>query len=62
MFFVFGLWDFVHAEENVGLDTKFGEQIVQIPKRENLVTINLEATIFKPIGKGPFPLVIISRP
>lgn len=61
LFLVYGLMNLAGAQEGAVLDAKLGEQIVQIPKKENLVIINLEATIFKPKGMGPFPLVIINH-
>lgn len=41
--------------------TKLPEEIVFIPKKLLIGSLSLEATIFKPDGDGPFPLVIINH-
>jgi dienelactone hydrolase len=38
-----------------------GEQIVTIKKGSGLFSVELETTIFKPDGNGPFPVVIINH-
>ena len=40
--------------------SKLPEEIVFIPKKLFLGSVTLETTIFKPVGDGPFPLVIIN--
>lgn len=37
------------------------EQVVMVPKTGQDRTINLETTIFRPAGMGPFPLVVINH-
>jgi hypothetical protein len=53
----------VPAEEV--LDSQLNEQVVKIPVSEKRLSgekqFNLEATIFKPNGEGPFPLLILSH-
>ena len=43
------------------LNSKLGEQIVSIDKASGFFHVKLEATLFKPEGAGPFPLVIINH-
>jgi dienelactone hydrolase len=43
------------------LDTALNEQVVMIPARSGNDTVQLETTIFKPPGDGPFPLVIMNH-
>lgn len=42
------------------LDASLNESIVSVPKK-GLFTVELETTIFKPAGDGPFPLVVINH-
>jgi dienelactone hydrolase len=59
---VFGLVPaIVRAQDDPALDERFGEQIVRIPKQDRFMTRTMEATLFKPQGNGPFPLVIINH-
>ncbi len=37
------------------------EQVVMIPKPGMIFSLELEATVFKPSGEGPFPLVVINH-
>ena len=37
------------------------EQVITIPQPGAIFNINLEATLFKPPGAGPFPLAIINH-
>jgi hypothetical protein len=41
--------------------TKLPEEVVFVPKKLLIGSVNLETTIFKPDGEGPFPLVIINH-
>ena len=41
--------------------TKMPEEVVFVPKKLLIGSINLETTIFKPDGDGPFPLVVINH-
>lgn len=43
------------------LDTSLNEAIVKVPKRGTPVNFELEATLFKPPGDGPFPLAVINH-
>ncbi|MFJ4294362.1 dienelactone hydrolase family protein [Cupriavidus sp. NPDC089707] len=40
---------------------RFTEQVVMLPKAAIPSRIDLEATVFKPPGEGPFPLVVINH-
>jgi dienelactone hydrolase len=42
------------------LDASLGETIISVPKK-GLFTVDLETTVFKAEGDGPFPLVVISH-
>lgn len=42
------------------LDATLNETIVMVPKK-GLFTIDLETTVFKPDGDGPFPVVLINH-
>ena len=41
--------------------SKLPEEVVFVPKKLFLGSVALETTIFKPVGDGPFPLVIINH-
>ncbi len=43
------------------LDASLGEQIVMIPKGSGLFSTQLQTTLYKPPGAGPFPLVVINH-
>lgn len=43
------------------LDANVNEQVVMIAKKGGLFSFELETTIYKPDGDGPFPLVIINH-
>jgi dienelactone hydrolase len=45
----------------VTLDAALNEQIVMIPAISGGESVELETTIFKPPGEGPFPLVIMNH-
>jgi dienelactone hydrolase len=45
----------------VVLDAALNEQIVMIPAMSDATSVELETTIFKPPGEGPFPLVIMNH-
>lgn len=45
----------------VTLDAALNEQIVMIPALSGGESVELETTIFKPPGEGPFPLVIMNH-
>jgi dienelactone hydrolase len=49
----------VAAAEN--LDASLNEQVVMVPAMSGNTPIELETTIFKPPGDGPFPLVIMNH-
>jgi len=44
-----------------GADLKLPQEVVFVPKKILLGTLELETTIFKPEGPGPFPLVVINH-
>jgi dienelactone hydrolase len=43
------------------LDTSLNEQVVMVPAGSGTNSVELETTIFKPPGTGPFPLVIMNH-
>jgi dienelactone hydrolase len=43
------------------MDTSVNEQIVMVAKKGGLFSFELETTIYKPDGDGPFPLVVINH-
>jgi dienelactone hydrolase len=43
------------------LDASVNEQVVMVAKKGGLFSFELETTIYKPEGDGPFPLVIINH-
>ena len=43
------------------LDASVNEQVVMIAKKGGLFSFELETTIYKPDGEGPFPLVVINH-
>jgi dienelactone hydrolase len=43
------------------LDAALNESVVMVPKKGGLFTIELETTVYKPPGDGPFPLVLINH-
>lgn len=45
----------------VSLDTALNEQVVMIPAAFGSRTVELETTIFKPPGEGPFPVVVMNH-
>ena len=45
----------------VALDAALNEQVVMIPVRSGNEVVQLETTIFKPPGDGPFPLVVMNH-
>ncbi len=54
---------FVHSSpaEAASLDTVLNEQVVMVPAQFGAQTVELETTIFKPPGDGPFPLLIMNH-
>jgi dienelactone hydrolase len=45
----------------VVLDTALNEQVVMLPVRSGTENIELETTIFRPPGDGPFPLIVMNH-
>ena len=43
------------------LNTSIHETVVMVPKKGGIFTIELETTIYKPEGMGPFPVVVINH-
>lgn len=43
------------------LDATLREQIVMVPKGEGLLATELETTVYRPAGTGPFPVVVINH-
>lgn len=44
-----------------GLDAALNEQVVMVPAMSGGHPVELETTVFKPPGEGPFPLVIMNH-
>ncbi len=43
------------------LDASLNETVVNVPKKGAVFTVDLETTVYKPDGDGPFPLVVINH-
>ena len=43
------------------LNAALNEQVVMVPKKTGFFPIELETTIYKPDGEGPFPIVVINH-
>ncbi len=43
------------------LQADLNEQVILVPKKGSFFTAELETTVFKPAGDGPFPVVIINH-
>ena len=50
-----------HAQSTPAASSTLDEQVITIPQPGAIFDINLEATLFKPPGDGPFPLAIINH-
>ncbi len=48
------------AAQTVELDASVNEVVLQIPK-PGLISIDLETTLYKPEGDGPFPIAVINH-
>jgi len=57
----FTLWGHPSPAPAVMLDTALNEQVIQIPAKDDGQTVELETTVFKPPGDGPFPLVVMNH-
>ncbi len=49
------------SAQEMSIDSKLNEQIVLVPARSGALNVELETTIFKPPGSGPFPVVIMNH-
>lgn len=49
------------ARQSAFLDAALNEQVLRIPFNRQGETIELETTVFRPPGAGPFPLVIMNH-
>lgn len=52
---------FAQSASQSVLPPRVSEQVVMVPKVGTLFTVELETTIFRPPGDGPFPLVVINH-
>ena len=50
----------LHAQ-TLQLDSFLNETVISVPKKGALITIDLETTLYKPDGDGPFPVVVINH-
>src|SRR3982074_3439679 len=46
---------------NLTLDARLDEQVVMVPANLSGSSVELETTVFKPPGPGPFPLVVMNH-
>lgn len=42
-------------------DSSLNEMVITVPKKVLMFTIDLEVTVFRPDGPGPFPLVVVNH-
>lgn len=49
------------ASNAIALDASVNEQVIMLPVSENGARLQLETTIFKPPGNGPFPLLLMNH-
>jgi len=49
------------AAQTVTLDDSLNEAVQMVPKKGSLFTIDLETTVYKPDGDGPFPIAIVNH-
>jgi len=56
-----GLFASPSPAKAVSLDAALNEQIVMVPAVSGGRTVELETTVFKPPGNGPFPLVVMNH-
>jgi dienelactone hydrolase len=47
--------------QNLTLDARLDEQVVMVPASLSGSSVELETTVFKPPGQGPFPLVVMNH-
>jgi dienelactone hydrolase len=57
---IFPLYCFAQGTPQVPIDTRLNETITFV-KNDRLFAVNLEVTLFKPDGDGPFPVVVINH-
>lgn len=50
-----------HDDALAAVDARMGEQVVEVPARIAGAEINLQTTIFKPPGNGPFPVLFMNH-
>jgi dienelactone hydrolase len=58
---LFTLWGHPSPAPAVTLDAALNEQVISIPAKDDGQTVELETTVFKPPGDGPFPLVVMNH-
>jgi len=51
----------VSSASGQSLNEALNEEVVMLPKMGKFFTLNLETTIYKPKGDGPFPIVVINH-
>lgn len=42
-------------------ETAFNEQVVMVPAQSGTHAVELETTVFRPSGAGPFPVVVMNH-
>ncbi|MBP8310021.1 MAG: hypothetical protein KAY46_22280, partial [Burkholderiaceae bacterium] len=55
------LWTGLCATARAQTGSPLNEQEISIAKQGGLISVTLEATLYRPDGPGPFPLVIINH-
>jgi dienelactone hydrolase len=61
MAFVLALAATMGMAQPVDIDVSLNESVHVISKKSGLFTIDLETTVYKPDGDGPFPIVVINH-
>jgi dienelactone hydrolase len=59
--FATSLFAFSSTAQTAPLDAALNEQVVMVPAGSGAQSVELETTIFKPPGNGPFPLVVMNH-
>jgi dienelactone hydrolase len=55
------LWSGASLAQSTQVEAQLEEQVMMIPARSGQTLVELETTIYKPPGDGPFPLVVMNH-
>lgn len=58
---MFMLQAFTSSCSAESLDAALNEQVIRVPVKAGLWNVDLETTVFKPPGSGPFPLLVMNH-